>query len=464
MQVLFAKTPSRSFISRARHTQHAAHRTSRQATQVIGGRSLAQQTMPLFVNVPQPPPPPPPPADANVGGDVPSSPEMSMLMSAKSLPSLPSTPSFGSRSGMHRRQFEQLERVAQRKIDKEVEEQYRREVIARRQADVLEFEERRRQAYAQEAARRQTERDNNHKAVRDRVASEEEKRQQSLTNLQHEIYARFDAAARRAASQSQEAQQQSRKRSSRHQEVREHWRHSTIANDSMRSRLLQERWEAKQRMLASRGGEEARQKEEKAHDRMKQQAAMRAAAEQIQARAMNALMAEARERELRCEARDERMATKAREQARVSAEANALAAQRRKAQAEYEAREREELKEAMQAKESRIKSQLRDLEARRREAANENARKERQQDAKFCELRRQNQEKEAARAQQFIAKSQAEDQRVEALRKLQARKIEEHRRANELLAQQRHAHQQRFYQLTRSFSASQPLSRARTAS
>ena len=158
------------------------------------------------------------------------------------------------------------------------------------------------------------------------------------------------------------------------------------------------------------------------------------------------------------------MAAKAREQARLSAEANALAAQRRKAQAEYEAREREELAEAMQAKESRIKSQLKDRDARRREVANENARKERQQDAKFCDLRLQQHEREAARAQQFIAKNQAETQRVEALRKLQSRKIEEHRRANELLAQQRHAHQQRFYQLTRSFSASQPLTRARTVS
>lgn len=338
-------------------------------------------------------------------------------------------------------------------IDKEVDEQQRRETMARRHAGLIEFEELRTQAYAKETERRRTQRDESHKAVKDRNTLREERRQESLTNLQHDISARFDAAARRTASQSQEAQEQWHEKFSRHKQTTEQWRQSTSEQELARSRHLQERWEAKQRMLTSRGGEEARIKEERDRDRMKQQEASRAAAEQIKLDAMNARLAKARERALREGASNAENAIKAREAAREMAEKNALAAQRRKMQAEDQATHLEELQEALQAKERRIESQVEQLMARRRDAANDNARKQQEHDAKLLSLRRQQNQKDAARKQHLSAKSQAEAKRVAAMRKKQDSTIEDHRRANELIALQRKANQQRLQKLTRSFSS-----------
>ena len=395
-------------------------------------------------------------ADGGVG-DASGNPEESrlsrLLSSSQSLPSIPSSSGFGSHSDMGRRQFDALNRLVHRNIVKEIREQSDREALARRREEVLEFEKRRSQAYARETGRRRTLRNDSHKAVKDRISSKEEKKEQSLTELQDDISVRFDAVARRSASKSQEVQRQWRDKFSRHHDVREQWQRNTSAHDEARARHLQDRWDAKEQMLASRDGEEAKLKEERERDRMKQQASSRAAAEQNKTNAMNALLTQARERALRAEANAAENALKARKQARAAAESNALAAQRRKAQAADQAMRMEDLETALAAKERRMESQLEQLTSRRKEVASENARKQQEHDASLRELRQQQDAKDAARKQHFLQKSQAENERIAAMRKMQDTSIEAHRRANEHMALQRRSHQRRLQKLTRSLSA-----------
>ena len=100
-----------------------------------------------------------------------------------------------------------------------------------------------------------------------------------------------------------------------------------------------------------------------------------------------------------------------------------------------------------------MESQLEQLTSRRKEVASENARKQQEHDASLRELRQQQDAKDAARKQHFLQKSQAENERIAAMRKMQDTSIEAHRRANEHMALQRRSHQRRLQKLTRSLSA-----------